>query len=90
MEWEVSMIDIRDAGKLADFNSGHVFEMEKVQIKDHETFERIFVRAEICKDPAKISGGNVLWLRDYNEDLLPNPIRIKVLEKFGNPDDQYR
>ena len=90
MEWEISMIDIRDAGKLADFDSGRIFDMNNVQIKDHETLERIFVNAQICTDKAKLSDGDVLWLRDYNEDPLPDPVRIKVLEKLGNPDDSYR
>ncbi|MFC1980595.1 hypothetical protein ACFLVS_07170 [Chloroflexota bacterium] len=90
MQWEISMIDIRDAGKLTAFDAGHVLEMNNVQIKSHETFERIFVNAQISKDQAKLPDGDTLWLRDFNEDPLPNPVRIKVLEKLPNPDDIYR
>ena len=90
MEWEISMIDIRESGKVADFDAGHIFEMNNVQIKDHETFERIYVNAQICKDPTKLPDGEVLWLRHYNEDPMPDPARIKILEKLDNPDDKYR
>ena len=89
MEWEVSMIDIRDTGKLAAFESGQLFEMSNVEIKNHETLERIYVRAQLCKDPVKLPDGDVLWLRDYNEDPLPDPVRIKILEKLPNPYDSY-
>ncbi len=90
MEWEMSMIDIRDSGKLADFDSGQVFEMKSVQIFDHETYERVFVNAQISKDSAKLPKSDLLWLRNYNEDPMPNPVRIKILKKLPNPDSLYR
>ena len=89
MEWEISMCDIRDTGNLSKFESKQIFEMDNVEIKSHQTFERIFVRAQICKDAAKLPDGDVLWLRDYNEDPLPDPIRIKILDKYSNPYDSY-
>jgi len=89
MEWEVSIIDIRDTGKLAEFESGHVVEMDNIEIKDHETLERIYVRAQFCKDPAKLPDGDVLWVRNYNEDPIPESARIKILEKLSNPYASY-
>ncbi|MFC1979800.1 hypothetical protein ACFLVS_02915 [Chloroflexota bacterium] len=90
MEREISMIDIRDSGNLSAFDGGQIFEMDNVEIKDHETFERIYVNAQICKDLAKLPDGDVLWLRDYNEDPLPNPVRINILGKIPNPYDSYQ
>ncbi|MFC1964141.1 hypothetical protein ACFLV1_02030 [Chloroflexota bacterium] len=88
MEWEVSLIDIRDTGKLGDFDSGHVFEMDNVEIKDHETLERIYVKAQFCKDPSKLPDGEVLWVRNYTEEIIPQSGKIKILGKIPTPYDE--
>lgn len=89
MEWEVSIVDIRDTGNLAKFDSGQPFEMANVEVKDHETLERKFVKAQFCKDPAKLPSGDVLWLRDYHDNVLREPMRIRVLEMLPNPYQAY-
>ena len=90
MEWEVAIVELRDQGKLAEFESGRVFEMNTVEIRDHQTFERIYVKAQLCKDPAKLPDSDVLWVRGYKEEIFPESARIKILEKLPTPDTDYR
>lgn len=89
MEWEALLVDFRDKGKLAELESGQVFEMETVEIKDRQTLERFYARAQICKDKGKLPDGDILWVRGYRDEINPEPFRIKILEKPGNPYDKY-
>lgn len=89
MEWQISMIDIRDAGKSADQESGRIFEMDKVEIKDRQTLERIYVKAQLCKDPARLAGGELLWVEGYEGEFYPQPMGIRILGKLPSPYDNY-
>ncbi|MBI2831871.1 MAG: hypothetical protein HYX79_06420 [Chloroflexi bacterium] len=89
MEWEATMIDIRDSGKAADFENRQIFQINNVEIKDHKTLERIYVKAQFSRDPAKLPEGDVLWVKDYDESIIPEPMRIKILEKLPNPVEKY-
>lgn len=89
MEWEVSIIDFRDNGKLAAYEKGEVFELDNVQIRDHRTYERMFVKAKFCKDPKKLPNGDVLWVKFYNEDLINEPVKIEILEKRSTGIEEY-
>ena len=89
MEWEVSIIDFRERGKLEELENRQVFELDNIEIKNHQTYERIYVRARFSKDQEKLPQGEVLWVRDYNEDLLPRPMKIEILEKLPTGYDDY-
>ena len=54
-------------------------------ICDKETYEQVFVKAIISKDPAKISDGDVLWVRDLKGKLLSQPWAIKIIERQSPP-----
>ena len=90
MEWQTTIVEFRDKGRLAEFDSGHVFQMDNIEIHDHKTLERIYVKASVCKDPAKLPDGDVLWIKDYNEQIIPQSARIKILEKLPSVYDSYR
>lgn len=89
MEWEVSIIDFRDRGRLAEFENRDVFELDNVEIKNHQTYERIYVKARFCKDGEKLPNGDILWVRNYNEDLMPQPVKIEILAKLPTGYDDY-
>ena len=89
MEWETNIFEFRDKGKLTEFESGQIFEMGNIEIKDHKSLERMYVRAQVCRDGAKLPDGDVLWVKDYRDEIIPGPMKIKVLEKLQSPYDRY-
>ena len=82
MEWITTVIEFRDKGKLAEFASGKPFEMNHLQVHDHQTLETRYVKAIVCREPANLPDGEVLHLKDYDESMLPIKGRIKILEEL--------
>lgn len=52
---------------------------------DKESYEQVYVKAVISKDPMKLPGGDVLWVRDLKGKLFPQPWAIKIIERQSPP-----
>ena len=89
MEWQIMMVELRDRGKLLEFESGKPFPMDRVEIQDAQNYERIYAKAIICKDPTNLPEGEVLWIKNYREERIPEPARIKILERIPNPYESF-
>ncbi len=89
MEWTTTWLEFRDKGRLVEFESGQLFEVSNIEIKDCETLERFYVKAQVCKDHAKLPDGDVPWVTDYRDEIIPEAMRIKVLGKLQGPYDAY-
>jgi hypothetical protein len=55
-------------------------EVIETYIVDHETYERMDVKAIISRDPTKLPDGEKLWVRDFKGRLKPEPWSIKIVE----------
>lgn len=42
-----------------------------------------YVRAQICQDPEKIPGSDILWFRWQRGRKYPKPFGIKIKEELG-------
>lgn len=89
MEWITTLLEFRDKGKLAEFESGQIFEMNNIEIRDPKTLERFYVKARLCRDRAKLPDGEVLGITDYKFESMPQPGGIEILEKLESPYDVY-
>ncbi len=89
MKWITSVFEFRDKGKLAEFESGQIFEMDNIEVKDAKTLERLYVKARLCRDRAKLPQGEVLGITDFIFELMSEPGGIEVLEKLESPYDAY-
>lgn len=89
MDWITTLLEFRDKGKLAEFENGQIFEMNNIEIKDAKTLERIYVKARLCRDRAKLPKGEVLGITDYKFELMAQPGGIEILEKLESPYDAY-
>ena len=56
-----------------------------IQIRDVTTFEAITARALLSEED--IEGGDTLWIKDLQENRLPKPWHVKVLQLLD--DDQW-
>lgn len=56
-----------------------------VEIRDNARYKVKRVRALISKDEEAIPDGNILWIRNINELIESEPVRIKILEEI-DPD----
>lgn len=52
-----------------------------IEVRDLDTFERLVVRAIVAEPPAKVEGGQDLWVLDWVESRTPTPWSIQVLEE---------
>ncbi len=75
MAWELHLEVVY--GMDEQINSGQPVD---IYIFDRGTYERKYVRAIIEKDPAKLPGGEMLWVRNYQGKIEPRPWAIKILE----------
>ena len=82
MKWITSVLEFRDKGKLAEFESGQIFEMDNIEVKDAKTLERLYVKARLCRDRAKLPDGDVLGITDYRFELMSQRGGIVILEKL--------
>ena len=89
MEWITTIIEFRDKGRLAEFESGKPFQMDHIEIHDYHTLATVYAKAVICKNPANLPDGEVLHLKDYDESMLPEQARIKVLEELPTVYSSY-
>jgi hypothetical protein len=53
-----------------------------LEVRDLDTFERLVVRALVSAPPARLDGGDELWVLDYVEARQPAPWSIRVLEEL--------
>jgi len=75
-EWETFEEIVLD--RQAEIEANQVIE---TYVMDHETYERIYVKAIISKDPTKLPDGEKLWVRDFSGKLEPECWAIKIVEK---------
>jgi len=54
----------------------------QIEIRDHFTYEGIKVKAVVSLDPEKIPDGDILWIRNLNEMVMPDPGAIKIVEEL--------
>jgi len=59
-----------------------------VEIRDLSTFERLIVRAIVSREPDSIEGGTQLWIKDFYDEIIPNPGAIKILEELDDEEFQ--
>jgi hypothetical protein len=59
-----------------------------LEVRDLETFVRMIVKAIVSKEADAIEGGSSLWLKDLNDEIVPKPGSIKILEELD--DDEYQ
>ncbi len=46
-------------------------------------YDARYVRARVSKDPQRLPGGNLLWLRFQKGQAHPQPWAIQILEELG-------
>lgn len=78
--WETHMEIVLEQEK--EIEAGEVIE---TYVFDSETYERIYVKAKISKDPARLPDGETLWVRDFKGQLEPHPWAIKIIERQEPP-----
>ena len=84
MAWETNLEILE--GKEKEIDQGLPFE---TVIIENQKYEKIYVQAIISKDPAKLPDGEELLVRDFQENMLPDTWRIKILEKKPPPHAAY-
>ncbi len=76
MEWELHLEVIY--GMDGQVDRGEPLD---VYVFNRETYERKYVKAIICRNPADLPGGEKLWVRDYQGKIRQQPWAIKILEE---------
>jgi len=66
---------------------GHEGEIEKgepfiLEVRELATFQRKVVRAKVAREAGALAEGQPLWVRRYNEEFLPAPWAIQILEEL--------
>ena len=79
-EWETQVEIVWEQEK--EIESGKIIE---TYVFDHETYERVCVKAIISKDPSRLPNGEKLWVRDFKGKLQPEPWAIKIIERQVPP-----
>jgi hypothetical protein len=74
-EWETFEEIVCD--RQAEIEANQIIE---TYVMDHETYERIYVKAIISKDPTRLPDGEKLWVRDFSGKLKPEYWAIKIVE----------
>lgn len=83
-EWETFEEIVYD--HQAEIDANQIIE---TYVMDHETYERVYVKAIICKDPAKLPDGEKLWVRDFTGKLRPEFWAIKIVEEQSPPSSVF-
>ncbi len=76
MEWESDFEVLYGHDKQVE--TGEPFD---TYIVNHETYERKYVKATIRKK-GNIEGGEKLWIRTFQGQVLPEPWVIKIIEEL--------
>jgi len=79
-EWETFEEVIYD--RQGEIETGQIIE---TYVVDRETYERVYVKAMICKDPSRLPDGDKLWVRDFKGKLKPEVWAIKIVENVALP-----
>lgn len=72
---------------------GHEQEMAEgtpfiIEIRDLETFTRMIVKAIVSREKDAVPDGSPLWIKDYGDEIVPEPGSIKILEELD--DEEYQ
>ena len=76
MEWESDLEVLY--GRDKQLETGEPFD---TYIVSRDTYERKYVRAVIKKE-GSLEGGEKLWVRTFQGQILPQPWAIKILEEL--------
>lgn len=76
MEWESDFEVLY--GRDSEIEKGDTFD---TYVVDRETYERKYVRAVIKKE-GTLDGGENLWVRNFQGQMLDNPWSIKILAEL--------
>lgn len=79
MEWETSLEVLFGHEKQIDRG-----EPIEIYIADYNTYERKYVTAIIFKE-GNIEGGEKLWVRNFQGQIMSKPWNIKIIETFPSP-----
>jgi len=79
-EWETQFEILYEQQK--EIEAGDTIE---TYVFDRETYERVYVKAIISKDPARLPDGDILWVRNLKGKVEPQPWAIKVIERQAPP-----
>ena len=79
-EWETQVEIVYEQEK--EIEAGEVID---TYVFDPETYERVYVKAIISKDPARLPDGEKLWVRDLKGKLQPEPWAIRIIERQAPP-----
>lgn len=68
---------------------GHEEEMREgkpfiVEVRDLSTFTRMIVRALVSREKDAFPDGSPLWFKDLNDEIVPEPGSIKILEELDD------
>ena len=74
-EWETHIEIIFEQEQ--EIDSGEAID---TYVYDRETYETIYCRAIISKDPSKLPDGEILWVRNFKGQMEEEPWAIKMLE----------
>lgn len=55
-------------------------------LRDLADFRRVVARVRVARSLDQLPGAEKLWVRTYNEDLLPEPLAVQVLEELSDDD----
>jgi hypothetical protein len=78
--WETQLEIMFEQQK--EIEAGEVIE---TYIFDKETYEQVYVKAIVSKNPASLPEGDVLWVRDLKGKLFNEPWAIKIIERQPPP-----
>lgn len=53
-------------------------------LRDLADFRRLVARVSVARSAEQLPGADKLWVRTYNEDLLPEPLAVQVLEELSD------
>ncbi len=53
-------------------------------LRDLSDFRRLVARVRVARSVEQLPGADKLWVRTYNEDLLPEPLAVQVLEELSD------
>ena len=58
-----------------------------LEVRDLNEFMRKVVKAKVSKDPSKLPGAEKLWIRNLDDEIVPEAWAIKIVEEL--PDDAF-
>ncbi len=84
MSWETNLVALN--GKERYIKDASPFE---TVIVDNTIYEKVYVEAVISDDPEKLKDGELLFVRDFKENLITSSWRIKIIKRLSPPHAKY-